>query len=88
MIFDIFAKFIFSEDGRELIECINHKKNISYTLIVIGKLFPNNIKAILFGRAFYVLIRTGLGTVAVLVGSVVVAVILRNYLGVVIGTCY
>lgn len=32
-----------------------------------------------------VLIRTGLGTVAVLVGSVVV-VILRNYLGVVIGT--
>ena len=32
------------------------------------------------------LIRTGLGTVAVLVGSVVVAVILRNYLGVVIGT--
>ena len=33
-----------------------------------------------------VLIRTGLGTVAVLVGSVVVAVILRNYLGVVIGT--
>ena len=35
-----------------------------------------------------VLIRTGLGTVAVLVGSVVVAVILRNYLGVVIGTWY
>ena len=33
-----------------------------------------------------VLIRTGLGTVAVLVGSVVVAVILSNYLGVVIGT--
>ena len=33
-----------------------------------------------------VLIRTGLGTVAVVVGSVVVAVILRNYLGVVIGT--
>ena len=33
-----------------------------------------------------VLIRTGLGTVAVLVDSVVVAVILRNYLGVVIGT--
>ena len=33
-----------------------------------------------------VLIRTGLGTVAVLVGSVVVVVILRNYLGVVIGT--
>ena len=33
-----------------------------------------------------VLIRTGLGTVAVRVGSVVVAVILRNYLGVVIGT--
>ena len=33
-----------------------------------------------------VLIRTGLGTMAVLVGSVVVAVILRNYLGVVIGT--
>ena len=32
-----------------------------------------------------VLIRTGLGTMAVLVGSVV-AVILRNYLGVVIGT--
>ena len=32
------------------------------------------------------LIRTGLGTVAVLVDSVVVAVILRNYLGVVIGT--
>ena len=31
-------------------------------------------------------IRTGLGTVAVQVGSVVVAVILRNYLGVVIGT--
>ena len=35
---------------------------------------------------FFVPIRTGLGTVAVLVGSVVVAVILRNYLGVVIGT--
>ena len=35
-----------------------------------------------------VLIRTGLGTMAVLVGSVVVAVILRNYLGVVIGTWY
>ena len=33
-----------------------------------------------------VLIRTGLGTMAVLAGSVVVAVILRNYLGVVIGT--
>ena len=33
-----------------------------------------------------VLIRTGLGIVAVLVGSVVVAVILRNYLGVVIET--
>ena len=33
-----------------------------------------------------VLIRTGLGTMAVLVGSVVVAVILRNYRGVVIGT--
>lgn len=33
-----------------------------------------------------VLIRTGLGTVAVRVGSVVVVVILRNYLGVVIGT--
>ena len=32
-----------------------------------------------------VLIRTGLGTMVVLVGSVVV-VILRNYLGVVIGT--
>lgn len=29
---------------------------------------------------------TGLGTMAVLVGSVVVVVILRNYLGVVIGT--
>ena len=35
-----------------------------------------------------VLIRTGLGTMAVLVGSVVGAVILRNYLGVVIGTWY
>ena len=35
-----------------------------------------------------VLIRTGLGTVAVLVGSVVVVAILRNYLGVVIGTWY
>ena len=35
-----------------------------------------------------VLIRTGLGTVAVLVDSVVVAVILRNYLGVVVGTWY
>ena len=33
-----------------------------------------------------VLIRTGLGTMAVLVGSVVVVVILRNYLGVLIGT--
>ena len=33
-----------------------------------------------------VLIRTGFGTMAVLVGSVVVAVILRNYLGVVIVT--
>ena len=31
-------------------------------------------------------IRTGLGTMAVQVGSVVVVVILRNYLGVVIGT--
>ena len=35
---------------------------------------------------FFVPIRTGLGTMAVLVGSVVVVVILRNYLGVVIGT--
>ena len=35
-----------------------------------------------------VLIRTGLGTVAVLVDSVVVAVILLIYLGVVIGTWY
>ena len=35
-----------------------------------------------------VLIRTGLGTMAVLVGSVVVVVIFRNYLGVVIGTWY
>ena len=35
-----------------------------------------------------VLIRTGLGTMAVLVGSVVEVVILRNYLGVVIGTWY
>ena len=33
-----------------------------------------------------VLIRTGLGTVAVLVGSVVAVVDFRNYLGVVIGT--
>ena len=33
-----------------------------------------------------ILISAGLGTMAVLVGSVVVAVILRNYLGVVIGT--
>ena len=33
-----------------------------------------------------VLIRTGLGTMAVRVGYVVVVVILRNYLGVVIGT--
>ena len=33
-----------------------------------------------------VLISAGLGTMAVLVGSVVVVVILRNYLGVVIGT--
>ena len=33
-----------------------------------------------------VLIRTGLGTVAVLVGSVVSLVNFRNYLGVVIGT--
>ena len=38
------------------------------------------------GLGSIVPIRTGLGTVAVLVGSVVVAVILRNYLGVVIGT--
>ena len=38
------------------------------------------------GLGIIVPIRTGLGTVAVLVGSVVVAVILRNYLGVVIGT--
>ena len=35
-----------------------------------------------------VLIRTGLGTMVVPVGSVVVVVILRNYLGVVIGTWY
>ena len=35
-----------------------------------------------------ILISAGLGTMAVLVGSVVVAVILRNYLGVVIGTWY
>ena len=35
-----------------------------------------------------VLIRTGLGTVAVLVGSVVSLVNFRNYLGVVIGTWY
>ena len=33
-------------------------------------------------------IRTGLGTVAVLVGSVVSLVNFRNYLGVVIGTWY
>lgn len=33
-----------------------------------------------------ILISAGLGTMAVLVGSVVVVVILRNYLGVVIGT--
>ena len=33
-----------------------------------------------------VLIRTGLGTMAVLVGSVAGGVILRNYLGVLIGT--
>lgn len=33
-----------------------------------------------------VLIRTGLGTVAVLVGSVVSLVNFRNYLGVLIGT--
>ena len=38
------------------------------------------------GLGIIVPIRTGLGTVAVLVGSVVVVVILRNYLGVVIGT--
>ena len=35
-----------------------------------------------------VLIRTGLGTMAVLVGSVVVVVILRNYRCVELGTCY
>ena len=35
-----------------------------------------------------VLIRTGLGTVAVLVGSVVVVVILRNYRCGELGTCY
>ena len=35
-----------------------------------------------------VLIRTGLGTMAVLVGSVVSLVNFRNYLGVVIGTWY
>ena len=35
-----------------------------------------------------VLIRTGLGTMAVRVGSVVVVVILRNYLGVDNGTWY
>ena len=33
-----------------------------------------------------VLIRTGLGTMAVLVGSVILVVNFRNYLGVVIGT--
>lgn len=38
------------------------------------------------GLGIIVLIRTGLGTMAVLVGSVVGVVILRNYLGVVIGT--
>ena len=38
------------------------------------------------GLGIIVLIRTVFGTMAVLVGSVVVAVILRNYLGVVIGT--
>ena len=40
------------------------------------------------GLGIIVPIRTGLGTVAVLVGSVLVVVILRNYLGVVIGTCH
>lgn len=45
-----------------------------------------NRKLGFLGLGIIVLIRTGLGTVAVLVGSVVVAVILRNYLGVVIGT--
>ena len=39
-----------------------------------------------YGFGGLVFIRTGLGTMAVRVGSVVVAVILRNYLGVVIGT--
>ena len=38
------------------------------------------------GLGIIVLIRTGLGTVAVLVGSVVSLVNFRNYLGVVIGT--
>ncbi len=38
------------------------------------------------GLGIIVPIRTGLGTMAVLVGSVVEVVILRNYLGVVIGT--
>ena len=33
-----------------------------------------------------VLIRTGLGTMAVLVGSVVVVVVLRNFAGVFLGT--
>lgn len=40
------------------------------------------------GLGIIVPIRTGLGTMAVLVGSVVEVVILRNYLGVVIGTWY
>lgn len=32
---DIFADFIFSEDGRDLLECINHKKPIKYVMMSI-----------------------------------------------------
>ena len=40
------------------------------------------------GLGIIVPIRTGLGTMAVLVGSVVEVVILRNYRCVELGTCY
>ena len=40
------------------------------------------------GLGIIVLIRTVFGTMAVLVGSVVVVVILRNYRCVELGTCY
>ena len=55
---------------------------------VLLPLWGKNRKLVELRLRSKVLIRTGLGTMAVLVGSVVSLVNFRNYLGVVIGTWY